>query len=280
MSQEPARTKNHAPRMGTLRVHGHRLHQRRSAKSVNPVGMVTGVGATEADYPIVPSRPSSPIWNRGFKMSTSLHRMAIGLMAASTLAGWAAFAPAEATPFSFNFTFGGGTDQTYTPSGAGTLLSNATTVTQGNQTVLSVDDISGPPAGKVSDSIAFDALPLSVPVAASGATVNAITITWDNIYTFTSSSGTYERDSINDALNFEWLGTFTDSSGTLNTQAAELTETWSQAFPNIEPSVGGSFNSNPSLAVPEPDTLWIFAAALAGLGFVRWRARGGSSRII
>jgi len=103
-------------------------------------------------------------------------------------------------------------------------------------------------------------------------------------YTITASGnhGTGFIGNLGSGGKVEKLGVAGTVNGgcTLNTQAAELTETWSQASPNIEPSVGGSFNSNPSLAVPEPDTLWIFAAALAGLGFVRWRARGGSSRII
>jgi hypothetical protein len=210
-------------------------------------------------------------------MSTSIRFMAIGMMAASTLAGWAALAPATAAPFSFNFTFGGGTDQTYTPSGAGTLLSNAVSVTQGNQALLSVDSISGPPAGAVGDIISFDATPLSVPTAVSGATVNAISIAWDGIYSFTSTSGTYERDSSNDALNFKWFGTFTDSSGMLNSQPAELTETWSQASAAVEPSVGGTFNSNPNLAVPEPRSIGILVLALAALGFVRRHTRAASN---
>ena len=108
-------------------------------------------------------------------MSKSLRYAATGLLAATVLAGWAAYAPAKATPFSFNYTFGGGTNQTYTPGGPGTLLSSATTVTQGSdQTLLSVQDVSGPPAGAVNDMLTYAVLPLSVPAGASGATVNTI----------------------------------------------------------------------------------------------------------
>jgi len=73
-------------------------------------------------------------------MSKSPRYAAKGLLAATVLAGWAAYAPAKATPFSFNYTFGGSTNQTYTPSGPGTLLSSATTVTQGREEDHSNDD--------------------------------------------------------------------------------------------------------------------------------------------
>jgi len=210
--------------------------------------------------------------------SVQLRHAAIGLMAAGLLAGMAAFGPAEATPFSFNFTFGGGTDQTYSPAGPGTLLSSATSVTEGlNQFILSVQSVFGPPAGALNDVLNYVSTPLAVPAAASGALVNGLTLNWDGIYSFTSITGTYLRDPINDALNFKWIGFFTDSSNVLDTQGAQYTQTWSQSAPDIRPSTSGTFNSNPAITVvPEPAAPWLLGTTLLGLGLVRKRLFKGA----
>jgi hypothetical protein len=201
-----------------------------------------------------------------------------GIVAASLLAGTALCSAAKATPtaFSFNYTYGGGTGQTYSVNGAGTLLSNAGTVTEGtDQSILTVNDIFGPPAGAIGDTINYVAAPLIVPAGGTGALASGLTIKWDGIYTFTSVTGTYTRVPAQDALNFAWVGTFTDSSGALATQGATLSQTWSQAAPGIEPSTGGTFNSNPSIVVPpipEPGAMALLATGLLGLVVVT-RAR-------
>lgn len=212
-------------------------------------------------------------------MPRSLRYAATGLLVVTALAGGAACAPAMAEPFTYNYTFGGGSNQTYTPNGPGTLLVAATTVTQGtDQIILTAND--GPPAGAVGDILSYAVLPLSVPVGISGGLTNTITVDWGGIYSFVSSSGTYARDTVDDALNFKWFGTFTDSSGVLNTQGAEFTETWSQAAPNNQPSVGGTFNSNPSINVPEPASLWLLGVGLFAIGMVRrsWGKGRGIAR--
>jgi len=201
-----------------------------------------------------------------------------GFVAVSLLAGTALCSSAQATPtsFSFNYTYGGGTGQTYTPGGPGTLLSDATTVTEGlTQTILTTTDISGPPAGAVNDVINYVAAPLSVPSAASGSLADGLTVKWDS-YTFTSAYGSYTRVPAQDALDFAWTGTFTDSSGALSTQGATMSQTWSQSAPGIEPSTGGTFNTNPTIAVepvPEPGAMWLLATGLLGLALTRRQGR-------
>jgi hypothetical protein len=211
-----------------------------------------------------------------------MRHTAKGLMAAGLLAGMAAFAPAQAVPFSFNFTFGGGNDQTYSPSGPGTLLADAVTVTEGvKQFILTTQSVSGPPAGAVGDSVDYVAAPFAVPLAPSGVLPAVLNISWTaGLYEFSSVSGTYLRDSVNNALNFRWLGFFTDTSGVLDTQGATYTQTWSQAVAGIQPSTSGTFNTNPDIIVrmPEAMTLLMFGAGLIGLGLFGNRRRVKGSR--
>lgn len=191
-----------------------------------------------------------------------------GLLAAGLLAGMAAFSPAQAIPFEFNFTYGGGSGQSYTPSGPGTLLYQATSVTEGlNQIILTATSVSGLPAGMVGDVINYVAAPFAVPIGASGALPDVLDVSW-GVYSFSSTSGMYLRDTVNNALNFSWIGLFTDSTGLLDMQGATFSQTWSQAAPGIQPSTGGTFNSNPNIVVsmPEPMTLMLFGAGLVGLG--------------
>ncbi len=212
-------------------------------------------------------------------MKPSFRLASAGIVAASLLAGTAIGSSANATPtaFSFNYTYGGGTGQTYTVSGPGTLLSNAISVTEGtNQTILTVNDVFGPPAGAIGETINYIAAPLIVPAGGTGALASGLTIKWDGIYTFTSVTGTYTRVPAQDALDFAWVGTFTDSSGALATQGATLSQTWSQSAPGIQPSTGGTFNSNPSIVVPpipEPAAMSLLATGLLGLVAIRRRRR-------
>ncbi len=202
-------------------------------------------------------------------MNSPFRLASASTVAIALLAGTALISSARATPvsFSFNYTYGGGTGQTYAPGGLGSLLSNATTVTEGtNQTTLPTQSMFGPSAGAIGYTINYIAAPLSVPAAVAGALADGLTVTWDGKYTFTSSSGTYTRVPLQDALNFAWTGTFTDSSGVLNSQGATLSQTWSQAAPGIEPSTGGTFNTNPNISVPEPGAMWLLATGLLGLG--------------
>ncbi len=208
-------------------------------------------------------------------MGPSSRLASAGLLAVSLLAGTALCSSAQATPvsFSFNFTYGGGTTQTYSPGSPGTLLSDATTVTEGaGQTILSVTSVFGPPAGAVGDPITYVAAPLSVPIGPSGPLVNGLIVKWDT-YSFTSAYGSYSRVPAQDALTFTWAGTFTDSTGALNTQGATLSQTWSQASPGIQPSTGGTVNTNPDipLPVPEPGAMWLLATGLLGLAVTRRR---------
>ncbi len=215
-------------------------------------------------------------------MSSHSRLASAGFVAASLLAGTALCSSAQAAPvpFSFNYTYGGGTGQTYSPNGAGTALSNATTVTEGlTQDILTVDSVSGPPAGAVNDVIDYVAAPLSVPSGASGALVNGLSVNWDGKYTFTSLYGTYTRVPAQDALTFLWTGIFTDSSGVLNTQGATISQSWSQAALGNEPSTSGVFNSNPSIvaSVPEPGAMWLLATGLLGLLALTQRRRHPAS---
>ena len=101
-----------------------------------------------------------------------------------------------------------GTAVGYLPDGAGTYLSNATTVSEGTtQTILTIDSVSGPAAGAVNNSINYIAAPLAVPSGQSGVMADGLSVKWDT-YTFTSLYGTYSRDSGQDALAFLWSGTF------------------------------------------------------------------------
>ena len=203
-----------------------------------------------------------------------------GFVAASLLAGTALCSSAQASPvpFNFNFTYGGssGTLVGYEPNGAGTLLSNATQVSEGTtQTILTIDSVSGPAAGAVNDSINYIAAPMVVPSGQSGVMADGLSIKWDT-YTFTSLYGTYSRDSGQDALAFLWSGTFTDSSGVLAAQNATFSQSWSQAAPGIQPSTAGTFNSNVSIvipSVPEPGAMWLLATGLLGLVLTQRRRR-------
>ena len=207
-------------------------------------------------------------------MSVFVGHTAKSLAAAGLLAGLTMCVSAQAsTPFSFNFTYGGGTNQGYSPSGPGTLVSSASTVTEGNnQVILTTHSTSGSPAGAVGDAIVYSATPLAVPAGATGVTVQPLTVNWDT-FTFTAISGTYTRDPLDDAVNFRWHGTFSDSSGTLNSQAAQFSQTWSQSAPGNQPSTGGTFSSLGAGAVPEPMTWAMMLVGFAGIGFMLRKSR-------
>lgn len=209
-------------------------------------------------------------------ISHHLGNGAKGLLAAGLLAGMAAFSPAQAVPFSFNFTYGGGVAQGYDPDGPGTLLVDATSVTEGTtQFIQTVQSIFGPPAGTVGDTMVYNAIPLAVPAGNTGIMPDVLTVNWGGTYEFNSVSGTYLRDTINEALNFRWTGFFSDSSGTLDTQGATFSQSWTQAAPGIQPNTSGTFNSNPEILVliPEPGAIAIFGAGLLLIGISTTRRR-------
>jgi hypothetical protein len=212
-------------------------------------------------------------------MKPPIRLASAGIVAASLLAGTAICSAAKATPvaFSFNYTYGGGTGQTYTLGGPGTLLSNAVSVTEGTtQRILTIDDVFGPAAGAVGDTITYLAAPVAIAPSTTGDLIGQLSISWDGKYNFTSDVGTFTRVPAQDALNFTWVGTFSDSTGVLNTQGATVSQTWSQAASGIEPSTGGTFNTNPSLIappIPEPAAMSLLATGLLGLVAIRRRRR-------
>ncbi len=210
-------------------------------------------------------------------MSKSARYAATGLLAATALIGWTARATAEAMPFSFNYTFGGDANQTDTPSRPGAPFSNATSVTRGtDRSVFSIQDVGAPPAGAVNHVLTYALVPLPVRAGTSGATVNTIEISWDGIFSFIPNTGNYAPVTADDVLSSKRLGTLPDPSGALNTQQAQFTQTPSQSLTRNQPSVGGSFNSNPSIVpVSEPASAWLFGVGLLGLGLVRRKRNRG-----
>ena len=176
---------------------------------------------------------------------------------------------ANAVPVSHttNWNASGGSTQTYKPNGGVTLLSNAVSVTQG--TDQSIQTVTGP-GGHVGDIITFSPDPLLVPSAAAGMFGPTLHAMWST-YTFTSTSGVYQRSSITDSLAFLFQGTFSDSTHVLATQAASLSESFTQAAAGGLVGFSATFATPPAVSTPEPATLAALGVGLLGLAAARRR---------
>jgi hypothetical protein len=207
---------------------------------------------------------------------TALFRpVAAGLIASGILACLALSSPVQAGPWSGTFTYGGSTTQSYVPTGPLTALADATQLNEGtDQSILALSGSPGAP-GAVGQFLVYANVLLNVPAAASGA-IGAMTVSWGaaNRFSFVSAGGTYARDHTNEAINFLWGGVFTDSLGVFSTQFAQVTQGWTQANVGLQPSVGGTLNSDPTLRIPEPAGIAMFGVGLLGLGFLVRRRSG------
>ena len=177
--------------------------------------------------------------------------------------------PANAVPTSHttNWNATGGSTQTYTPNGGVTLLSNATAVTQGSD--QSIQTLTGP-GGAVGQIITFSPDPLAVPIGVSGAFGPSFTAQWGT-YTFTSTSGAYQRSAITDSIAFLFQGTFADSTNVLASQAASLSESFTQAAAGGLIGFSATFATPPFVPTPEPATMAILGAGFLGLAAARRR---------
>lgn len=191
------------------------------------------------------------------------------LLGGAFLAAAVSATPAHAVPVAHttNWTAGGGSSQAYAPNGAGTLLSNASSVKQG--TDQSIQTITGP-GGAVGQPITFSPDPLVVPVASSGSFTPTLTASWGG-YTFTSTTGSFQRSTITDSIAFLFQGTFTDSTSTLATQAASLSESFTQAASGGLIGFSAAFATPPVVPTPEPATMAILGAGFLGLAVARRR---------
>jgi hypothetical protein len=215
---------------------------------------------------------------------TTLSRLAsAGILAAAAIGFLAISAPAQAIPFSGTLTYGGSTNQSYSPDGSASLMADAATVNEGtDQKLLTLSGTPGAP-GMVGQFLIYAQQILDVPAAVSGA-LGGIQVNWgaNARYSFIATSGTYLRDAVNGALNFKWVGTFTDAFGYYNTQVAQFTQGWSQASNGQQPNVGGTMNTNPTMTlaqgVPEPASIAMFGIGLLGLAMVVNRRSSRTSR--
>lgn len=206
-------------------------------------------------------------------MNSIIRLVTSGAFATAIVVAISAASPANAIPFVSNYTYGGGSTQNYMPNGPGTLIDQATSVTEGsNQKIL----VENGPAGAVGDVLTYLNNTFSVPAGNAGA-LGALTVDWST-YSFTSAGGLYSRNANLHDLNFLWIGNFHDTSGVLSNQSASFSQTWSQASPGILPNAGGTFSSPNAFAVAEPGTLALLATSVLGLGLIARRRTNAVSK--
>ncbi len=176
-------------------------------------------------------------------------------------------APAYAAPISHttDWNAGGGIKQSFT---FGTLLSNATNLTQGTDQLIGT--LIGP-AGTVGDAITFSPNTFTSLPATSFGSVGSLIATWGASYSFTSASGHFQRNPDVDSISLLFTGTFNDSNGIYATQTATLSESFTQAGDGAPVGFSASFATPPTVRTPEPATMAILGAGFLGLAAVRRR---------
>lgn len=192
------------------------------------------------------------------------------LLAASALCVFGA-ASANAIPIAFQTTLtlgdmaGGANAASYTGTGgtnAG-LLVDALSFNPGGVEILVSTSAFGGNAGATGDVVTFTPNPIN-----AGNTL--VDMNWGT-YSFTATTVAFTTNAVTNAVNYLFAGNFHDSSGFFADQTADLSLGFTQTGSGVAPSFSGTFDSPQTIQVPEPMSVAMMGAGLAGLALARRR---------